>query len=214
MRTIQSYEGTPSQSWLRAGHSSYQKSQQVLRRQQTVAALRILFGVLWAWDAWQKWQSPFVAHVARYLTEEAYYASPFFRSWLTFWGSIGRAQPSGFAYSLAIGEACIAFGLMSGTLTNLTCCTGILFTLAGWSTLNLFGGLIGNSGNDPGIILVYLLALLGLLVSNAGKTWGTDRYLHGLLGQWNFLASHAKLPFQISTPADQTVSNRLPQRLR
>ncbi len=164
-------------------------AQLVARRNKSIAAVRIAFGVLWACDAWLKWQPAFINDFARFSTQSINGQPPVMSAWFTFWSHVVNLNAHGFAHGVAIGETCIALCLIFGVFTNLACGAGILLTLLGWATLDGLGGLFGRGSIDIGLIIVYVLVFLGLILSNAGQTLGVDRSLATKLGRWTFLAT-------------------------
>ncbi len=164
-------------------------AQLVARRNTLIAAVRIAFGVLWACDAWFKWQPAFITNFAQFSTQSINGQPPVISAWLTFWSHVVSLNAHSFAHGVAIGETCIALCLIFGAFTNLACSAGILLTLLSWATLDGLGGLFGRGSIDIGLIIVYVLVFLGLILSNAGQTLGVDRSLSTKLGRWTFLAT-------------------------
>ncbi len=161
----------------------------LLQPRTCITILRLLFGCMWAYDAWLKWRTDFGDTFIHYLTLANQGQTPVIATWLTFWSHIANQHPHFWAYGIVLGEICIALGLLCGALTNLVCSIGMILALLTWSSLDGWGGLFGRGTIDGGIIVVYVLLFLGLMLSNAGQTLGLDRFLATRLGRWTFLAS-------------------------
>ncbi|HYL42260.1 MAG TPA: hypothetical protein VEU97_02640 [Ktedonobacteraceae bacterium] len=154
-----------------------------------IAALRIAFGCVWAIDAWFKWQPGFADNFTSYLTKALDGQPPAVATWINFWIHVVSVNPHLFAFLVSMGETGIALGLLLGALSNLTCLGGMLLSVSIWSTAQSFGGPYGPGSSDIGVSIIYVLVFTGLFLSNAGLTFGVDRYLASALGGWNFLAS-------------------------
>ncbi len=167
------------------------RSSLALWRRRGTAALRILFGGIWAFNAWFAWQLAFAANVPGYLTRNVTDQPPIIAAWMTFWTHIVNLHPHLFAFLVATGATLIALGLIFGFLNNLTCGTGMILSLFIWSTAEGLGKPYGPITADVGVMILSLLLFAGLLLSGAGQIYGADRSLARRLGRWSFLASGA-----------------------
>ena len=158
-------------------------------RLRGIAVLRIVFGCVWAIDAWFKWQPGFSDNFTSYLTKALDSQPPAVTAWLNFWIHTISLNPHLFAFIVAVGETGIALGLLFGALSNLTCLAGILLSLGIWSTAQGFGRPYGPGSTDIAVSIIYVLVFTGLFLGNAGTMFGLDRYLSGKLGRWSLLAS-------------------------
>lgn len=158
-------------------------------RLRGIAVLRIAFGVVWAIDAWFKWQPAFAHNLTGYLMQARDHQPSTIVVWITFWLHVVSMNPSFFAHIVALGETCIALCLILGAFSNLTCCAGIVLSLVIWSTAEGFGGPYGPGSTDIGVSIIYVLVFIALFLGNAGCVFGLDRLLDRLLGRWCFLAS-------------------------
>ncbi len=158
-------------------------------RRTGVGVLRIAFGVIWAIDAWFKWQPDFIRDFMSYLTETAEGQPPVVRAWIDFWMNGIHVNAQVFAYLTAIAETALAVGLILGVLSNLTYVIGILLSLVIWTTAEGFGGPYVPGSTDIGAAVIYVLVFVGLFFSSAGNYLGLDRYLTPRMGRWRFLAS-------------------------
>ncbi len=163
-----------------------------------IGMLRIVFGLVWAIDAYFKWQPDFVGKFMDYLTDASQGQAPAVQGWINFWMNIIHVNPQFFAYLVAAGETAVAIGLIFGLLSNLTSVVGILLSLVIWSTAEGFGGPYVAGSTDIGSAIIYVLVFVGLFLSSAGLYLGLDRRLTPSLGRWGFLASG---PIRVSEQA-------------
>jgi uncharacterized membrane protein YphA (DoxX/SURF4 family) len=151
--------------------------------------LRIVFGLVWAVDAWFKWQPDFIRNFESYLTGAVEGQPPAVHAWVDFWVRVINVNPHVFAYLVAIGETAVAIGLIFGLLSNLTTIVGILLSVVIWSTAEGFGGPYTAGSTDIGAAIIYVLVFAALFLANAGLYYGVDRYLTPVLGRLGFLTS-------------------------
>ena len=150
-----------------------------------IGILRIAFGLVWAIDAWFKWQPDFINNFSSYLTGSLDGQPGWVQAWIHFWINIVKVDPHVFAHLVAIG---LIFGLFS----NLTYIAGVLLSVVIWTTAEGFGGPYVAGSTDIGAAIIYVLVFAGLFLSSAGLYLGVDRYLAPLLGRFTFLASGAR----------------------
>lgn len=164
-------------------------------RTKGIAMLRIIFGLVWAVDAWFKWQPGFIGQFADYLTGALDGQPAAVQAWINFWINIVEVDPHVFAHIVAISETAIALGLIFGVFSNLTDIGGALLSLVIWSTAEGFGGPYVAGSADIGSAIIYALVFVGLYLSNAGLVLGLDQWLTPLLGRAGMLAS-GRLPWR------------------
>ena len=165
-----------------------------------IAVLRIIFGLVWAVDAWFKWQPDFINKFSDYLTGALDGQPAIVQAWINFWINIVQIDPHVFAHIVAISETAIALGLILGVFSNLTNLGGALLSLVIWSTAEGFGGPYVAGSADIGSAIIYALVFGGLFLANAGLVWGLDRRLTPALGRLGFLASGSLTSSQPGTP--------------
>src|SRR6266700_3293989 len=158
-------------------------------RLKGMGILRIVFGLIWAVDAWFKWQPDFIHNFTSYLNGSLDGQPATVQAWINFWINIVKVDPHFFAYLVAIGETAVAIGLIFGLLSNLTNIVGILISVVIWATAEGFGGPYVAGSTDIGAAIIYVLVFAGLFLANAGLYYGVDRYVTPLLGRLGFLAS-------------------------
>jgi len=180
----------------------------VVWRLRSLAALRIIFGSIWALDAWFKWQPSFANYLAGYLTQTASSQLSAHTTWMTFGFQTLNLNPHFFANLIAITETGTALGLILGTFKNLTCSIGIFLSLLLWSVAGGFGRPYGQGATDIGIVIISVLVFTGLLLSDSSFSFGLDRYLAVKLGHKNFLASNRTKTRQKATVNVRSTSDR------
>ncbi len=159
-------------------------------RTKGIAALRILFGLIWAINAWFKWHPVFQRNIVETVTGAKEGQPGPIQAWIAFWAHIVASNPMLFAHILATTETAIAVLLLLGLLGNLTDVVGILLALGIWSTAEGFGGPYkpGDS-TDIGTAIIYAVVFAILLVVSASRYYGLDHWLTPRLGRFGFLAS-------------------------
>ena len=161
-----------------------------LWRARAIAFLRIAFGLIWAIDAWFKWQPGFISSFSDTINKAKQDQPQGVQSWLSFWAHLVGSNPHFFAYLTAAVEAALAVFLILGLLTQLTCLVGIVWSLAIWAIPEGFGGPYkpGDS-TDVGTALLYALMFAVLFAIAAGRYYSIDQWLTPRLSRFGFLAA-------------------------
>lgn len=132
---------------------------------------RILFGLLWAFDAALKWQPGFLFHFMSQLTSVLPGQPRWIAAYLGFVIIIVRAVgPLLVATVTALIESLIALSLLTGRALRLFVPLGFLWSLSVWSTAEAFGGPYtsagtGVRGNVIGNVFIYAIIFTLLLAS-------------------------------------------------
>jgi thiosulfate dehydrogenase (quinone) large subunit len=179
------------------------------RRLMGIGFLRIGYGLIWAIDAWFKWQPGFVDNLTGYLKIDGQPAA--IAAWITFWLRMVSVNPHVFAYLQASAETSLALCLILGAFTNLTCGCGFLLSLFIWSVPEGFGGPYVPGATDIGTGIIYALVFAGLFLASAGLTYGADQRLTSKIGRFGFLASG---PMLAHTPVRPSVDYATPLLVR
>ena len=161
-----------------------------LWRARAIAFLRIAFGLIWAIDAWFKWQPGFISSFTDQIAKAKQDQPQGVQSWLSFWAHLVGSNPHFFAYLTAAMETALAVFLILGLLTQLTCLVGIVWSLAIWAIPEGFGGPYkpGDS-TDVGTALLYALMFAVLFAIAAGRYYSIDQWLTPRLSRFGFLAA-------------------------
>ncbi len=165
-------------------------------RQKGMAIVRIGFGLVWAADAYLKWQPGFLDHFTSFLTGALDGQAPAVRSWISVWIHLVQPDPRLFAVLVAVTETAVAAGLILGAFSNLADAVGALLSLVIWTTAEGFGGPYASGSTDVGAAIIYILLFAALFLARAGMVYGLDRRLTPRLGRWNFLASGERVPWK------------------
>ncbi len=158
-------------------------------RHAAIALVRIAFGLVWAIDAYFKWQPAFQNNFVGYIQEALVGQPPAMQAWLNTWINLVSLNPHLFAFIVALGETAIAIGLTFGLFSNLAYVGGTVLALVIWATAEGLGGPYTTGATDIGTGIIYVFGFAGLFLLSAGQYFGLDRILHPRLGCWGFLSS-------------------------
>ena len=157
------------------------------------AVVRILFGLLWAFDAAFKWLPGFVG--GQTLPDELGNADkvtvPGVHQWLELWNTIGLADAAAFATLIAVLETLAAVGLIFGVLSNAAFIGTALLSFGIWSGAEGFHLPFHDGMTDLGPSAGYIFASLALFFAAAGSTWSVDTWLRPRLGRLAWLTAPA-----------------------
>lgn len=139
------------------------------------ALLRIAFGIVWAIDAFFKWNPAFISDfkdtVSGALTNQ-----PFFvKVWIHFWLYIISFNAHHFAILTALTETIIAIGLIFGIFTRYVMYLGIIFSLLIWTTAEGFGGPYDGTSTDIGAGIIYVFVFIALLLGRSWEMYSWDK---------------------------------------
>jgi thiosulfate dehydrogenase (quinone) large subunit len=154
------------------------------------AVVRILFGVLWAFDASFKWLPGFIGGqtLPDELGNDATVGTPVVHQWLHLWNTIGLANPGGFATIIAILETLGAAALILGMFSNAAFIGTAILSFGIWSGAEGFHLPFHQGMTDLGPSAGYIFASLALFFAAAGSTWSVDTWLRPRLGRLAWLA--------------------------
>jgi nitrite reductase (NO-forming) len=158
------------------------------------SALRAAFGVIWAIDAYLKWQPGFAAHYVGYLQNAAQGQPGWLQGWFAFWLALVATNTGIFMWVTRLLETAIAIGLLFGLARKWVYLVGLFFSLLIWATAEGFGGPYTAGATDIGPGLVYVLVFVALIVLNRveGRTpYSLDYYIERRLPAWGHLAEWA-----------------------
>jgi uncharacterized membrane protein YphA (DoxX/SURF4 family) len=159
-------------------------------RQKGIAALRIIFGLVYVVAALLKWQPQFQRTFVDQVSAAKDGQVAAVQTWISFWITLVSANPLLFARIEAITESAIAVFLLLGIFSNLTYVAGICLSLIIWTVPEGFGGpYVPGHSTDIGTALPYAILFAVLLFIAAGRYYGLDQWLTPKLGRLGFLAS-------------------------
>jgi hypothetical protein len=131
---------------------------------------RLLFGLLWAFDAFWKWQPYFLQHAVSYLVQSQEGQPAWIVAYIQFFiNLIDAVGPLAFGYFAAIVETLIAASLLLNKGLRFMLPVGILYSLGLWTTAEGWGGpygpgFTGNKGDILGTVIIYCFIFLYLMV--------------------------------------------------
>jgi len=157
-----------------------------------VEALRLLFGGVWAIDAYLKWQPSFVHGYADDVKSAAQGQPDWLRPWFRFWRHVVAYDPRLFAYLTAVIETLIALALLLGFARRAVYLGGALWSFAIWVIPEGFGGSFLAGATDIGTAIMYLFVFVILYsletLPAATSAWTLDRRIERRIGWWRTLA--------------------------
>ena len=153
--------------------------------------LRIVFGLIFAIDAWLKWQPAFRSEYIGILKTAAQGQPAWLHGWFHFWITLVQPRADLFAYATAVIETLIAAALILGLARKFAYVSAALFMLLVWATAEGFGGPYTAGATDIGTAVIYavvLLALLALDHESAPSRFSLDRLGERRLSWWHHVA--------------------------
>jgi uncharacterized membrane protein YphA (DoxX/SURF4 family) len=133
-------------------------------RDWAAAAVRIIFGVIWAIDAWLKWQPGFRATFLPNMIATAGAAPHWLKWWFDFVLALERPAPAVFVYVGRTVETLLAIALILGVGRRVVYAGGALYSLLIWCTADGFGVPYRQGATDIGPGIIYAMVFLTLLV--------------------------------------------------
>ena len=157
-------------------------------------AICAAFGLVWAIDAYLKWQPAFFDNYLSYITSIAKGQPQWLLPSFNFW--VGVIQPNSnlFAWLTRLIETAIAVGLLLGVARKWTYILGVVFALIVWSIPEGFGGPYTPGATDVGAGLIYVLLFVTLLIMDhiLGRSpYSMDYYLESKFPAWRHVAEWA-----------------------
>jgi thiosulfate dehydrogenase (quinone) large subunit len=157
-----------------------------------VATLRIIFGVMWAFDATFKWSPAFRNGFLGHIQSAADGQPHWLGWWFHFWPHFLAHNPHLFAILIAVAESLIAFTLLIGLARRATYLAAAVFSLLIWAIPEGFGGPYTVTATDIGTGIIYAVvffALYGLERLAVPPKWSADTYICKRVPWWAWLAN-------------------------
>ena len=178
-----------------------------------VEILRILFGVVWAIDAYLKWQPSFIRSYADDVASASQGQPDWLRPWFRLWRQVAASDPQLLAYATAAIETAIAIALLIGFARRLVYIAGALWSLAIWIIPEGFGGSFLSGATDVGTAIMYVLIFAALysleMLPTATGAWTVDRLIERRIPWWRgFAEPGASTPLEIQPATEATVVSR------
>lgn len=130
---------------------------------------RILFGLLWAFDAFWKWQPYFLEHASGYLAQAQQGQPVWIVNYIQFFINIIHiVGPLAFGLFAAVIETLIALSLLFKKGLNFMLPIGLIYSFGLWTTAEGWGGpygpgFTGNKGDIWGTAIIYCFIFLYLM---------------------------------------------------
>lgn len=161
-----------------------------------VALFRILFGAIWAVDAWFKWQPGFITNVRADVMAAGHDQPEWLHWWFHLWHRIVAASPNTFGYTTAALETIIAAGLILGLARSSIYILGGTVSVGIWAVAEGFGGPYGSGSTDIGTAVMYTVVFLALygLDTLAPRAWTLDEWIEQRVSWWRVLAEPRWVP--------------------
>lgn len=149
-------------------------------RSELVGAFRIIFGLIWAVDAFFKWSPAFARNYVSMLVSASRGQPAWLQPWFRAWIHLVSPAPHFWAVLTALVETATALGLLVGFAQKTGYLVGIAFSLLIWSTAEGFGGPYTPGATDIGTSIIYAVAfayLSGMQYLEGLPAWSVDRWL-------------------------------------
>lgn len=157
-----------------------------------VELLRLAFGVVWAIDAYLKWQPAFISGYASNVADGAKGQPSWLRPWFHFWRHIVNLDPHLLAYLTAVVETAIAVGLILGLARRAVYISGIFWSIGIWTIPEGFGGSFLSGATDIGTAIMYALVFAVLYTLEGLPTvtgvWSLDHRIERRAPGWRLVA--------------------------
>ena len=157
----------------------------------TGTIVRLVFGVIWAIDAYLKWQPGYRDTYIANLKQTAQGQPSFLHGWFHFWITLQSGAPSVFATLTGVTETTLALVLLLGVARRAGYTVGALYMLMVWAVGEGFGGpyVAGSTDVGTGIVYVMLFATLLVFAPPARRErFSLDKFLERRLSWWRFVA--------------------------
>jgi uncharacterized membrane protein YphA (DoxX/SURF4 family) len=131
---------------------------------------RLLFGLLWAFDAFWKWHPYFLQHAVTYLVQSQQGQPAWIVAYIQFFINLFNAVgPLVFGFFAAIVETLIAASLLFNKGLSFMLPIGAVYSLGLWTTAEGWGGpygpgFTGNRGDILGTTIIYCVIFLYLTI--------------------------------------------------
>jgi nitrite reductase (NO-forming) len=157
----------------------------------TGTIVRLVFGVIWAIDAYLKWQPGYRDSYISTLKQTAQGQPAFLHGWFHFWITLQSGAPSVFATLTGITETTLAIVLLLGVARRAGYTLGAGYMLMVWAVGEGFGGPYVAGSTDVGTGIVYVMLFVTLLVYSPParrERFSLDKFLERRLSWWRFVA--------------------------
>jgi nitrite reductase (NO-forming) len=158
---------------------------------RAATTVRLLFGVVFAFDALLKWLPGYRQTFLSQLRSAADGQPAWLGGWFHFWIALQSSAPLLFAVLTAVTETSLALVLLHGVARRAGYTLGIAYMSMVWSVGEGFGGPYTPGATDVGTAIPYIVlftALLTLAPPARDERLSLDRVLVGRWPWWRMLA--------------------------
>lgn len=132
------------------------------RRSPTTWMVPVFFGIIWAIDAYFKWQPEFQHNFMKDVQAGAASQPAWLGPWYHFWESVLPPYAASLAVFTAIVETVIAAALIVGFARKPTYILGALWSFGIWAVPEGFGNTSRMAYTDIGTSIIYVALFAGL----------------------------------------------------
>jgi nitrite reductase (NO-forming) len=172
--------------------------------------VRIVFGVIFAIDAFFKWRVGFHQTFVEIVKKAGEGQPSWLHWWFKFWLETVSPHHHVWAYSIAAIETLIALALILGFARKTTYIVTALVSLGIWGIAEGFGGPYTSTSTDIGAAVIYAVVALCLLVLSlqTGRSrYSVDWYMEEKISWWHWVAEFGAhnhpAPKETTAPAAQ-----------
>jgi uncharacterized membrane protein YphA (DoxX/SURF4 family) len=126
--------------------------------------VRLVFGLIWAVDAFLKWLPGYRDTYIDQLKSAAQGQPSWLHGWFHFWINLQSSAPTLFATLTGLTETTLAAVLLLGVARRVGYSLGVVYMLMVWSVGEGFGGPYVAGSTDVGTGIVYAMLFATLLV--------------------------------------------------
>jgi nitrite reductase (NO-forming) len=196
-----------------AGNKPTSSNERSLWVDTAAGAVRTAFGLIWAIDAYFKFQPGFLTDYMSIIKDAAAGQPAWLTPWFNFWVSTISLNPSFFAWSTRIIEVAIAVSLLFGLGRKWMYILSAVFSFIIWSVPQGLGGPYSPGKVDIDSGLVYMLVFVSLIVidSALGRSpYSVDYYIERIFPRWERVAELAAPAVLAREPASLPWATQIP----
>jgi thiosulfate dehydrogenase [quinone] large subunit len=156
-----------------------------------IAAVRILFGLIWAVDAAFKFEPAFYNGILQTVKAADSGEPSWLNHWFNAWYRIIGSNPHLFAIIIIIVEVLTALSLLLGIARRLNYVLGAILSFLIWSAAEGFGGPYVSGSTDIGAGFIYVVVFLLLYAADGlvAPSWSLDPLIEKHISWWHAIAT-------------------------
>jgi nitrite reductase (NO-forming) len=160
-------------------------------RDAAAGAVRAAFGLVWAIDAYLKFQPGFLTEYMDIIQGAAEGQPAWLIPWFKFWINTISLSPAFFGWSTRIIETAIAISLLLGFGRKWMYILGAIFSFLIWAVPEGLGGPYAPGATDIDAGLIYVLVFVALIVIDSAlghSPYRVDHYIERAIPNWRMIA--------------------------